>query len=115
MALGPKPGLRQSHLFFRPENSDFDHLDITLSSSVCLRGENSTLCWLTWYRTSVNPRGKKFGIQKNFHAKSEQNVIFSQAQKNHGAPTCPQLLMGFPINISQNVKQSLKIGMPFFV
>ena len=113
MALGPKPGLRQSHLSFRPENSDFDHLDITLSSSVCLRGENSTYCGLTWYRPRVNPRGKEFGNRKIFHAKIEQNVIFSRAKKNPCAPTCPQLLMVFPINISQNLKQSPKFGMYF--
>ena len=93
---------------------DFDHFDITPSTAECVRDENSTYCGLTWHRSRVNPREKKFGNQINFHVEIEQTSGPNLGQKNPCAPTCPQLWMNFPINISLKHYRFLKFGMPFF-
>ena len=69
---------------------DFDHFDITTSTAECVRDENSTYCGLTWHRSRVNPREKKFGNQINFHVEIEQTSGPNLGQKKiHVPPLAP--------------------------
>ena len=68
---------------------DFDHFDITPSTAECVRDENSTYCGLTWHRSRVNPREKKFGNQINFHVEIEQTSGPNLGQKKSMCPHLP--------------------------
>ena len=71
--------------------------------------------YITWYRPRLIPRKRKFGNQKNFHLKICQNVIFSQGKKNPCAPTCPQLLMDFLINVRSTETTASNLDRPFLL
>ena len=108
-------GFSKTIFRFRPWNMDFDHFDITPSTAECVRDEKSTYCELTWHRSRVNPRERKYGNQINSMLKLSKLLVQIWTKKNPCAPTCPQLWMNFPINISLKHYRFSKFGMLFLI
>ena len=65
------------------------------SISECVRDENSTYCWLTWYRSRVNLREKEFGNRNSFYPEIEQNSGPTSGQKKSMCPHLPPTLNEF--------------------
>ena len=89
LALRSKLGVWQNHMYFKPKNTDFGHLDIRLPRPMCLKGWNETYCEKLWYRVWVIHRKGNLWYRLIFHVDIGQNVIFRSFQKNPFPPLPP--------------------------
>ena len=79
LALSPKLWVWQSLLSFKPENSDFDHLDKIGPSCKGMKDENKTCHGPSWYWVKVIHKQRKIWNRKFFKSKIEEQHLRSNS------------------------------------
>ena len=89
LALSPKLCVWHSLLSFKPENSDFDHLDKKGPSYKVLKNKNKTYHGPLWYWVKVIHKQRKIWNRKFFPNKIWRFLMKFQGQEKLLARACP--------------------------